>query len=63
MTLLTPKENKPHLNKANCKIGLEGFGDDNEKNQHKFRDSCHSTGKYRSAVYAVGNTKCPVMLL
>ena len=37
MTLLTLKENKPHLNKTNCNIGLEEFGDDSHKKQRKFR--------------------------
>ena len=55
MTQLTPEEKKSHLNKTNCYICREKFRDDNDINQHKVRDYCHYTSKYRGTTHSICN--------
>ena len=47
MTLLTPEDNKSNLEKGNCYICQEEFGDNDNTKQRKVRDHCHYTNKYR----------------
>ena len=50
-TPLIPEKNKSHYNKTNCYICQEEFGDG--INQHKARDHCHSTDKYRGSAHSI----------
>ena len=47
--------NKSHFNKTNCYICQKEFGNDIGLNQHRVRDPCHYTGKYRGATHSIWN--------
>lgn len=54
---MTPKENEPQLNQANCFMYQKAYEDNNEINHCKVRDYCHYADKYRAAVNGSSSLK------
>ena len=63
MIPLTYKENKSHENQKVCYIYKKGFSTDNDngtafnKKDHKVRDHCHYTGKFKGAAHSICNLR------
>ena len=61
MIPLTKQGTKMHRKQKVCYICKKDFStDDNNKKDHKVKDHCHSTGKYRGAAYDTCNLRYKV---
>ena len=59
MIQLTKKEEKKHNKQEVCYICKKGFSTDD--NNHKVRDHCHYTGKYRGAAHDICNLRYKIL--
>ena len=59
MILLTDEENKSYKKEKVGYICKKGFSTDDgdNKKDHKVRDYCHYTGKYRGAAHSICNLR------